>query len=91
MTFTLIEFITIFTCAFSTLCAIISISISISNAINFKALRESTHSVQFVPMDPEWASSDKEVKEINELSEANMPEFDDDELEEGRVDLKHII
>ena len=61
-----------------TICSIVACIFSlIALILGFVALlkvmsmEKSTHSVQYMPVDPEWASSDEDVKDINEEFKEN--------------------
>jgi exopolysaccharide biosynthesis protein len=81
-----ISFLTI-----STICAIISVCLSIKALIMVQAMKESTHNLEYVPIDPKWASSDKEISEFNEKSESELPDIDDDELNPADIDFNKMI
>lgn len=76
---------------FLSFCVIISIILSIYAIISVKAMEKSTHNVEYVPIDPNWASKDEEIAEINEKSEMEFPEVEDDELQPHQIDLKKMI
>lgn len=70
---------------------IIPILLSIRALIKVEALEKSTHNVEYVPLDSKWATSGKEIDELNEKSEMELPPLDDDEIEESEIDLNKMI
>lgn len=86
-----IELFLTFYLTFLTICVIIVSIFAISASISVKAIEKSTHSVEYVPLDPKWASTDKEISEINEKSEMEYPEIDEDELGPSEIDLNKMI
>ena len=87
------EIICIFLLTFSLICGSIALLLSIFLTIEVKALKKSTHSIEYMPLDPNWASSDKEIEEFNEnnkiVDENEDPPIDPDELND--VDLDKLI
>jgi len=75
---------------FSAVCGILALAVGVYALIEVQALKNSTHSMEYVPMD-KWASTDEEVEEINERSEAEMPAFDENEDVFAQPDLKRMI
>ena len=73
------------------ICVILSLVMSINCSIKLIALEKSTHNVEYVPLDSNWATSNKDIDEINEKSEMGLPPLDDDEIEESDIDLNKMI
>jgi hypothetical protein len=87
----LLSIILISSCFISTLCAILALILSIYTQIEFRSSEKSTHKLEYVPMDPSWGATDKEINEINERSEIEFPDIDTDELGPGEIDLNKMI
>lgn len=73
----------------SIICGIILTVYVVNLHIKVEAIKNSTHNVEYVPMDPNWGSTDKEIAEINEKSELEMPDID--EPEDDTINLKNLI
>ena len=60
-----------------TTCIISSISliIGVYCMVKLLAMEKSTHSVQYVPMDEEWAKDDKSIDKINKQFKEDTEEF----------------
>ena len=71
----------------SLLFSLIAISLGIYSAVKTVAMEKSTHNVEYVPIDPKFASSEKEIEEYNKKAIADFPETDDDEITDPQ-DLK---
>ncbi|HEY5689539.1 MAG TPA: hypothetical protein VIS27_14635 [Yeosuana sp.] len=65
--------------------------LSIKVNIELEAFKKSTHNVQYVPLDPNWGSSDKEINELNEKHTSEFAEKDPDELEPYELNLDKMI
>ena len=74
----------------SVLCSILAIALALRVKIDNEALKLSTHNVQYVPLDPNWGSSDKEINELNDKHQ-NDSEKDPDELEPYELNLDKMI
>lgn len=72
-------------------CAILAIAFASIAYINVKALEKSTHNIQYVPLDSGWASSDSDITKKLSPHESELPEKDNDELEDNELDLKKMI
>jgi len=85
--------LTLSTCFFTIICAILAIITSLWAVISVKSLENSTHKLEYVPIDPKWAASDKEIEDLNEQSELDFPGIDDhDELsDQDRLNLNKLI
>lgn len=59
--------------------------------ITVKAMERSTHRLEYVPIDPNWGSTEKEINEINEASELEYPDLDDDDKSPIDIDLNKMI
>lgn len=53
----------------------ISLIIGIYCTIKVLAMEKSTHSVQYVPMDENWATDDKKIDNINKQFKEDTEEF----------------
>lgn len=73
------------------ICAIIGITLGIQAKIEIEAMKRSTHSLQYVPIDPNWGTSDKEVNELNAKNASDLAEKDPDELEPYELNLDKMI
>jgi hypothetical protein len=73
------NYLTIFlisTCIISLIFSIIALVSIFLTAVRVLALEKATHTVQYVPVDNDWAASDKEVDEVNkEIKEERDIEF----------------
>jgi len=77
---------------FSSISCIIAIVLSIFCLVDIKSIQKSTHKVEMVPYDPNWASDDEKFKEFEENASLDDPEEDLDELEEEKaLDLRNLI
>lgn len=85
------EFITLFLLTTLFIYAIISSCALIYLFIWVKSSEKSTHQVEYVPMDPKWASTDEEIAEINEKSEMAIPDLDENDRDFNDIDLKTMI
>jgi hypothetical protein len=79
-------------------CSIISVICSISAlvlgayaALCVKAQELSTHQMEYIPLDPNWASSDKDIEQYNEEISKEDGALDDDDLDPHQADLKNLI
>lgn len=75
----------------STICAIISCGASIYAIIEVKSMQRSTHTVQWTPIDPKWASSEEDLNKMTNPGKEELPELDPDEIEESDLDLRKMI
>ncbi len=75
----------------SIICSIIGITLGLSAKIEVEAMKRSTHNVQYVPLDPSWGSSDKEINELNDKHQSDLAEKDPDELEPHEINLDKMI
>ncbi len=75
----------------SLICGILAITLGLSAKIEIEAMKRSTHNVQYVPLDPNWGSSDKEINELNEKHRSEFPQKDPDELEPYEINLDKMI
>lgn len=68
-------------------------AIVLSSIALFKVLayEKSTHKMEFVPYDQNWASSDKQIKEYNEKMEQDFPEWEDNEVTSEEEMLKRNL
>lgn len=73
------------------ICGIIGITLAVQARIEIGALKQSTHNVQYVPLDPNWGSSDKEINELNDKHKSDFPEKDPDELDPYELNLDKMI
>lgn len=89
----IIQILLIFFLTLNTICSIIALILSVFSTIELKALKKSTHSIEYMPVDPQWSSSDKEIMEFNEnnkiVDDFEDPPMDQDELD--KVDLSKMI
>ena len=72
-------------------CSILAITLASLALIQVKSLERSTHSMQYVPMDPAWASSETDLVKGVSPGKQETPELDSDEIEESELDLKRMI
>ena len=75
---------------FAFFCGILGVVLGIFCLVSIKALEKSTHNIHYIPADPSWSSSDKDIAEINEKAQMGMA-LDPDELEPDQIDLKKMI
>ena len=75
----------------SVICSILAIALASLSLIQVKSLERSTHSMQYVPMDPAWASSENDLVKGVSPGKQETPELDSDEIEESELDLKRMI
>ena len=81
----------LFICTLSLVFSIITLAYTIFMHIKFAAWKESTHKVEFVPMDAAWASSDKKIEEINKESSQDYSDIDSDDLTDAELKLSDRI
>lgn len=81
----------LFLLTFSTICAILAISIAISCKIKLEAMEKSTHHVEYMPIDPNWASSDTAIKDANASFHREANTKDPDELDDDELNFSKII
>ena len=62
-------------CILSVFCGTISLGIALYTYLQWKAKELSTHNIQYVPMDPNWGSSDEEISEINNMMGSNDSDY----------------
>jgi len=91
ITVTFFELIILILLTFSLICGMIGVYVSIRTAIELKAMQQSTHKMEYVPMDPKWASSDEQIEELEEQQISDFPPMDSDDLDESEIDLKKMI
>lgn len=72
-------------------CSILAITLASLSLIQVKSLERSTHSMQYVPMDPTWASNEDDLVKGVSPGKQETPELDSDEIEESDLDLKRMI
>lgn len=85
------NFIVLFLLTINIICVII-LSISVVNLyIKLKAAELSTHKMEYVPFDPNWASKDNEINELNEHLNADEPDLDVNELTPQQAALRDLI
>jgi len=85
------EFIIIFLLTFLTIYVIMLTAFVLYAVISIKAIEKSTHNIEYVPLDPAWGTSEKDIGEINERSELEFPDLDEDDLEFDKIDLNKVI
>ena len=83
------DFIVLFFLTFMFIYVTIAVCSIVYLFIELKSLKNSTHNVEYVPLDPNWASSEQDIKDINEKSEISIP--DDEILDEHDIDLSKMI
>lgn len=69
----------------------VSLYFAISANIAIKAIEKSTHNIEYVPLDPNWATPDKKIDEINERSQAQFGEPDPEDEDFEEIDLRRMI
>lgn len=73
------------------ICGILLTAAVIYLFIKQKAAELSTHKLEYIPIDPNWASSDKEIEELNEQMQADLPDLDSDELMPEQARKRNLI
>jgi ABC-type lipoprotein release transport system permease subunit len=73
------------------ICAIIAIILGVYCLIELKAMKKSTHNIEYIPMDPNFASTDKEIEEVNERAEAEYPDWDIEDQNPADIDWTKMI
>lgn len=81
----------LFLLTIGSVCGIISLFVSIQAMIKVEAIKQSTHNIEYVPADPNWATSDQQIQEMEQESADDLDPMEDDELEESELDLKKLI
>jgi hypothetical protein len=73
------------------LCAIIALGVAVLAFVEVKSLQKSTHTMQWMPVDPKWASSEEDLNKATSPGKEELPTLDPDELEESEIDLRKMI
>lgn len=88
------ELLCIFSLTLSLTCGIlnvVSLYFAIKANIAIKAVEKSTHNIEYVPIDPNWATPDKKIDEINERSQMTFGETDPEDEDFEQIDLRRMI
>ena len=91
ITVTYLQLFTYFLLTISSVCAIMGVYLSVKALIAIEGLKNSTHKVEMVPMDHNWATSDKDIADFNEKSESVMPIDQEMDTDFESIDLKKMI